>query len=177
MSSLNVAPTGRPSATTLGRRHGKGRIARLGIVVALSVALISGGGVASAPSAQASQGVVSAQTVSAAPIAAVTSVGAPTRAGAVPALNYRPGAAWGQIDILMDEYETAMVAKSLWGGSVVCWPAAVAGFAGGVAGSMGAFGACITMATVCAARAYLSQPRKRAAITITVWGYGWCWKY
>ncbi|QSZ51240.1 hypothetical protein [Arthrobacter sp. D5-1] len=97
----------------------------------------------------------------------------------VPTLSYRPGARFGQIDILLDEVETARVAKSPWGGSVYCWPAAVGVFAGGLAASASAvaFGACLSIVTVCAAQAYLSQPRKRAAMTLTIWGGGWCWKY
>lgn len=122
--------------------------------------------------------VVTAPAATAAPSPATASVQVSARfVGPVPTVSYRPGAGWGQIDILMDEVETERVAKSFWGGSVVCWPAAVGGFAGGPAGSVAAYSGCITMATVCAARAYLSQPRKRAAITMTIWGYGWCWKY
>lgn len=89
--------------------------------------------------------------------------------GPVPAVSVRPGPRWGQIEILFDSVETERVAKSLWGGAVVCWPAAALGVAG--------YSSCIAMATVCAARAYLSRPRARAAVTMTVWGYGWCWKY
>lgn len=106
--------------------------------------------------------------VSAATTARVASVSAPMVGGAVPALTVRAGARWGQIDIMLDDVETARVAKSPWAGGVYCSP---------TAWNAGLFSACLALVTVCAARAYLSSPRARAGITVTVWGYGWCWKY
>lgn len=109
-------------------------------------------------------------TASAATPQSVEAVSVAARVGGpVPAVSVRPGPGWGQIEILFDSVETERVARSLWGGAVVCWPAAALGVAG--------YSSCIAMATVCAARAYLSRPRARAAVTMTVWGYGWCWKY
>jgi hypothetical protein len=139
----------------------------MAVAVAVVVGLITGL-VATAPAALA------------VPAQATVGINVPAGVGGpVPALSPRPGAGWGQIDILMDEVETERVAKSFWGGAVVCWPAATGVLAGrlGVAGSAAAFSGCVSLATVCAARAYLSQPRKRAAMTMTIWGYGWCWKY
>lgn len=97
--------------------------------------------------------------------------------GSVPMWSVRPGARFGQVDILLDSYETSMVARKLWGGSVVCWPAAATGLVAGWVGAALAYSLCITKATVCAAQAYYSNPRKRAGMTVTVWGQSWCWKY
>lgn len=86
------------------------------------------------------------------------------------AVTVRPGAGWGQVDVLLDSYETEQVRRSFWAATVVCWNS-------GVGGKILSIGICQTAVTVCAARAYYSSPRKRAGMTVTLSGGYWCWKY
>lgn len=86
------------------------------------------------------------------------------------AVTVRPGAKWGQIDVLMDSYETEQVRRSLWAATVVCWQS-------GVVGKLTVLGVCQTAVTVCAAQAYYASPRRNAGLTFTPWGQFWCWKY
>lgn len=89
--------------------------------------------------------------------------------GTAQAATVRPGASAGQIDLMLDEYETEQVRRSLWAATVVCWDA-------GLQGYMLLAGTCQSMVTVCAARAYYVEPRGRAGITFSPTG-SWCWKY
>lgn len=120
-------------------------------------------------------GLVPASAANAQPVTAVqASVAAPAilggSGGAVPATTVRAGQRWGQVDILLDSWETERAAKSfLWGSAVACWNSGL--------GGQVLIAACIPLVTVCAAQAYVSSPRKRAGMTVTIWGYGWCWKY
>lgn len=86
------------------------------------------------------------------------------------AVTVRPGAHFGQIDVLLDAYETEQVRRSFWAATVVCWQT-------GVASTLMSLGVCQTAITVCAARAYYESPRRRAGMTVTPWGGYWCWKY
>lgn len=120
-------------------------------------------------------GVVPASAANVQPVTAVQATGAVPAilggaGGAVPATTVRAGLRWGQVDILLDSWETERAAKSfVWGSAVACWNS-------GLGGKV-LIAACIPLVTTCAAQAYLSSPRKRAAMTVTIWGYGWCWKY
>lgn len=49
-------------------------------------------------------------------------VAAPAEAATV-----RPGVGWGQVDILLDGYETRRAATSAWGSVTTCWAVASAG--------------------------------------------------
>ncbi|GGQ61567.1 hypothetical protein [Streptomyces asoensis] len=86
------------------------------------------------------------------------------------ATTVRPGAKAGQIDLLMDSYETEQARRSLWGATVICWNS-------GIGGKVLALGVCQSAVTVCAAQAYYAKPRRRAGLTFTPWGQFWCWKY
>lgn len=86
------------------------------------------------------------------------------------AATVRPGARVGQVDLLLNAYETEQARRSLWGTTVICWNS-------GVAGKLLAIGVCQSLVSVCAAQAYYAQPRKRAGMTVTPWGQAWCWKY
>ncbi|MGW4507874.1 hypothetical protein ACWENO_24890 [Streptomyces sp. NPDC004436] len=90
--------------------------------------------------------------------------------GTAQAVTVRPGAKWGQVDVLLDAYETEQVRRSFWAATVVCWNS-------GVGGALLSIGVCQTAITVCAAQAYYSSPRRRAGMTVTPWGQYWCWKY
>lgn len=85
------------------------------------------------------------------------------------ASTVRPGAQWGQVDVLMDSYETNAARQNAWNAAVICWSSGFAGKVGIIP--------CIGMASVCAARAYYSSPRKRGAFTYDIFGRAWCWKY
>lgn len=86
------------------------------------------------------------------------------------AVTVRPGAGWGQVDVLLDSYETEQARRSYWAATVICWNS-------GIGGKLLSIGVCQTAVTVCAARAYYSSPRMRAGMTVTVWGGYWCWRY
>lgn len=86
------------------------------------------------------------------------------------AATVRPGAKWGQIDLLLDSYETEAARRSFWAATVICWNS-------GVGGKLLAIGVCQSAVSVCAAQAYYARPRKRAGMTFTPWGQFWCWKY
>lgn len=86
------------------------------------------------------------------------------------AATVRPGAKWGQVDLLLDSYETEAARRSFWAATVICWNS-------GVGGKLLAIGVCQSAVTVCAAQAYYASPRKRAGMTFTPWGQFWCWKY
>lgn len=86
------------------------------------------------------------------------------------AVTVRPGAGWGQVDVLLDSYETEQARRSYWAATVICWNS-------GIGGKLLSIGVCQTAVTVCAARAYYSNPRMRAGMTVTLWGGYWCWKY
>lgn len=88
--------------------------------------------------------------------------------GAVPMLSTRPGGGFGQYDVLLDRYDTEKAAKSWWAGSVLCWNS-------GLAWNPAIYSSCLALITVCAARAYVTG--QRAGMTVTIWNYGWCWKY
>ncbi|MFB6514740.1 hypothetical protein ACFCW4_36050 [Streptomyces virginiae] len=90
--------------------------------------------------------------------------------GTAEAVTVRPGAKWGQVDVLLDTYETEQVRRSFWAATVVCWNS-------GVGGALLSIGVCQTAITVCAAQAYYASPRRRAGMTVTFWGQYWCWKY
>jgi hypothetical protein len=149
------------------RRVSVRRLLVLAVCVLLTVFGIPQSAMAATPAA------VGVVAPAAAPQVAAASV--PQVGGAVPAVTAYPSG-FGKFDILLDSVETERVAKSIWGGAVVCWPMAAGGLLN-AAGAVGAYGTCIALVTVCAARAYLSSPRARAGMTVTVWGYGWCWKY
>lgn len=85
------------------------------------------------------------------------------------ASTVRPGAQWGQVDVLMDAYETNAARLNPWNAAVICWSSGLGGKIGIVP--------CIGMASVCAAQAYYSSPRKRGAFTFDIFGRAWCWKY
>ncbi len=92
--------------------------------------------------------------------------------GAAHAATVRPGAGPFQVDVMLDEYETEQARRSYWAASVICWDA-------GITGKLLSFGACQSMVTVCAARAFYVRPplrRMRAGITFAP-GTAWCWKY
>jgi hypothetical protein len=99
-------------------------------------------------------------------IAAALLIAAPLSAQAV---TTRPGAQWGQIDMLLDSYETEAARRDWWSAAVICWDSGLA--------TKLAIAPCVAMVTVCAAQAYYSSPRRRAGITYTPWGQAWCWKY
>ena len=86
------------------------------------------------------------------------------------AATVRPGASWGQVDLLLDSYETEQARRSFWAATVICWNS-------GVPGKLLAWGVCQSAVSVCAAQAYYATPRKRAGMTFTAWGGFWCWKY
>jgi hypothetical protein len=84
------------------------------------------------------------------------------------AATVRPGARTGQIDVLLDGYETQKAASSYWGATVICWQL-------GLPGWMTSFGLCQTMVSVCAANAYVRH--RWAGMTVTWTGGYWCWTY
>lgn len=104
----------------------------------------------------------------AAAFSAVAAAQPKTIGGAVPMLSTRSGAGFGQYDVLLDSYDTEKAAKSAWAGSVLCWNA-------GLAWNPAIYSSCLALITVCAARAYVTG--QRAGMTVTIWNYGWCWKY
>lgn len=71
------------------------------------------------------------------------------------AATVRPGAQWGQVDLLLDSYETEAARRSFWAATVICWNS-------GVGGKLLAIGVCQSAVSVCAAQAYYASPRKRA---------------
>lgn len=94
-----------------------------------------------------------------------------TGEGVAQASTVRPGAHNGQIDLLLDPYETDQARRSLWGTTVICWNS-------GVGGKMLAIGICQLAVSTCAAQAYYANPRRRAGMTVDLRnGNFWCWKY
>lgn len=85
------------------------------------------------------------------------------------AVTVRPGARFGQVDVMLTTRETEAVRRSAWAATVVCWQSGVVGI---ITTPM-----CVAETTVCAAQAYYSSPRRRGAFTVTPWGQAWCWKY
>lgn len=92
--------------------------------------------------------------------------------GAIPAqaVETRPGAGFGQYDVMLSSYETEQVRRSFWAATVTCLSAGLPAWAT-------SWGMCQTLVTICAAQAYYAEPRRRAGMTLTLWGDGWCWKY
>lgn len=86
------------------------------------------------------------------------------------AVETRPGASFGQYDVMLTPYETEQVRRSLWAATVTCLNSGLPAWAT-------SWGLCQSLVTVCAAQAYYANPRMRAGMTLTLWGYGWCWKY
>ncbi|MET8167830.1 hypothetical protein ABZT34_26835 [Streptomyces sp. NPDC005329] len=86
------------------------------------------------------------------------------------ATTVRPGAKAGQVDVLLDSYETEQARRSLWGATVICWNS-------GIGGKVLSLGVCQSAVSVCAAQAYYASPRRKAGMTFTPWGQFWCWKY
>lgn len=86
------------------------------------------------------------------------------------ATTVRPGRGFGQIDVLLDSYETEAARRDYWAATVICWNS-------GIGGKVLSIGVCQVMVTVCAAQAYYATPRKRAGMTVTIQGGYWCWKY
>jgi hypothetical protein len=89
--------------------------------------------------------------------------------GVAEAATVRPGARPGQVDLLLDAYETEQARRSFWSATVICWNS-------GVGGKLLAIGVCQSMVSVCAAQAYYASPRRRAGMTFAP-GTFWCWKY
>lgn len=81
----------------------------------------------------------------------------------------RPGAKFGQYDVMLSSYETEQARRSFWAATVICWDS-------GLTGRILSLGVCQSMVSVCAAQAYYGKPRKRAGITFAP-GTAWCWKY
>lgn len=98
--------------------------------------------------------------------------GATESAGAA---TYRPGRKWHQMDMLLNSAETRSAATSARGAAWQC-----AGQIAAAAGILGAPGAvyfsstCISMVTVCSARALAVG--RRAGITFEPYR-AWCWNY
>lgn len=92
-----------------------------------------------------------------------------TAVGPVQAVETRPGAKWGQYDLLLTSYETEQARRSFWAATVICWNS-------GLIGWTLSLGVCQSMVSVCAAQAYYASPRKRAGVTFGI-GSAWCWKY
>lgn len=89
--------------------------------------------------------------------------------GVAEAATVRPGARAGQVDLLLDSYETEQARRSLWAATVICWNS-------GVGGRLLVLGVCQSMVSTCAAQAYYATPRRRAGMTFAL-GNFWCWKY
>lgn len=87
-------------------------------------------------------------------------------APAAQAATVRPGAQWGQVDVLMDWSETERVRRDWWAATVICWQS-------GLGGKI-ALGYCVPQISICAANAYYKG--KRAGTTFGI-GSSWCWTY
>lgn len=121
--------------------------------------------------------------------AALSTASGFTVAAPAEAATVRPGAGWGQVDILLDGYETRRAATSAWGSVTTCWAVASAGastgslagralvgrwLVGGAAGAVAGGLGCVSVVSVCAAQAKVAG--RWAGITVTPTGF-WCWTY
>jgi hypothetical protein len=92
------------------------------------------------------------------------------------AYQVRPGWSWNQLDLLLDHYETRAAASGPRQANWICAPAAVAAsrISFILAGYLQL--ACVTMVTVCAARALAVG--RQAGVTFQVYPHRvWCWNY
>lgn len=87
----------------------------------------------------------------------------------------RPGSGFGQVDLVLDGYETHRVAdsghlSSLWAATVICWTS-------GSIGQLLSYGVCQKVVRTCALRA--ASDRRTAGITVEFWPRlsWWCWEY
>jgi len=91
------------------------------------------------------------------------------------AASVRPGADFGQVDLVLDGYDTHRVAtgsyfSSLWAATVICWSS-------GTVGQFLSYGVCQKVVRTCALRA--AADHRMAGITVEVWPRPswWCWEY
>jgi hypothetical protein len=91
------------------------------------------------------------------------------------AASVRPGAGFGQVDLVLDGYETQRVADggyfdSRWAATVICWTS-------GTLGQLLSYGVCQKVVRTCALQA--SADHRTAGITVEFWPHpGWsCWEY
>ena len=80
------------------------------------------------------------------------------------AVTVRPGAGWGQVDVLLDSYETEQARRSFWAASVICWNS-------GVGGRVLSIGVCQAAVSTCAAPTMPVSDPSRARESVSIRQY------
>ena len=110
--------------------------------------------------------------------ASVALIGGTSLVAAAPAQAYtiHPGAKAGQVDILLDGTETIRAAQGPWGSTVICAQLVSSSAQFGALGAFAAGMPCMSVISVCAAKAALAH--KWAGVTVQpTWPLYYCWQY